>query len=640
MAGFAVIVRRSGEPVPASIIESVRRSLEHRAPDGTDVATRENVAVIFGRLHATPEARFERQPHECRDGSWLVADARIDNRSDLVRGLPQTLRESSTSDVELIAACYEDGSDKAIAELVGDFAIAKIDPRGRLTCFRDHLGVKPLYYWIGDDWIVIASELRQIAAHPDAPRAINVGLLGEYLSGWVEDATSTVVRDVNRLPAAHALVIEAGRPRTRRYWTPRFDDRIELKDSAAYEDEFLALFTEAVRCRMRSCGPVGTELSGGLDSTSVTAMASRLVRSGGVPASDVLSFSCLFPWSPRTREDGYIKTAVDGLGVDWTPVVNDPDREPWLWDDAKFWSDIPLPPDGPDHVGLCRAARDRGCSVVLTGHGGDQWFAPSHSDALLDLIASRRLASAWDMAHRNADSGTRSAINVLLRQAVIPRLPSWARRRRTVRRAPWVSGTTREEAKLDERPSPGHLPQLFRRPIAQRCYEHCAGGYDAMTMEILDRTAARAGVEFRHPYLDRRLVDFACRIPVSVHYTRTQTRRLQREGLREVLPPSIAERTSKASFGQIWLREIDRHLPDADWSACDVAQAGWVDLSEAQAAMERTRTVMADRMGGGKIIGMWGIVQAEAVVRALNSPPSAKASPDAQPRKDRRGQLQ
>src|ERR671926_492374 len=108
MAGFAVILRRSGEPVPEAIVEIVRQSLEHRAPDGIDVATRENVAVIFGRLHATPEARFERQPHTCRDGTWIVADVRIDNRAELVRRLRRPHSGSSSSDIELIACSYEE----------------------------------------------------------------------------------------------------------------------------------------------------------------------------------------------------------------------------------------------------------------------------------------------------------------------------------------------------------------------------------------------------------------------------------------------------------------------------------------------------------------------------------------------------
>jgi len=162
-----------------------------------------------------------------------------------------------------------------------------VEPGGRVVCFRDHLGVKPLYYWVDDEWIVIGSELRQVAAHPAAPRSPDVGLLGEYLSGWGESTTATVIQGVHRLPAAHGLVIDENGPHRWRYWLPPFDDRLELASPVEYEDRFRELFAEAVRCRLRAVGPVGSELSGGLDSTSITAMAATLVRSGKVPATDV-----------------------------------------------------------------------------------------------------------------------------------------------------------------------------------------------------------------------------------------------------------------------------------------------------------------------------------------------------------------
>lgn len=616
MAGFAVVVRRSGEPVPPVIIDAMRRSLQHRAPDGIDVRTRDNVAVVFGRLHATPEACFERQPHERGDGTWLVADARIDNRAELIERLGWARPAASTSDVELLAACHAQVGERMAAEVLGDFAIVAIDPRGVIRCWRDHVGVKPLYYWVGDEWVVIGSELRQITAHPDAPRTPHVGLLGEYLSGWVESTTATVIRGVHRLPAAHALVIDEKGTRTWRYWIPPFDERIEFDDLVDYEEQFLSLFTEAVRCRMRTAGPLGAELSGGLDSTSVTAMAARLAKSGQVPATDVLAHSCVFPWSRRADENTYIREAVDHLGVDWTAIVDEGDRGPWAWDDSFFWSDIPLPPDGPAHVDVCRSARRRGCSVVLTGHGGDHWFDPSPY-VLLDLIEDRRFLTAWRMAKSFAGPGLRAPAWLLVKAGVEPYRPSWLRRPGAVRRAVAVTGAARAEARLDERRTPGRLPRAFHRLRAQRHFEHCAGGYDAMSFEIFDRTAALGGVECRHPYFDRRLVEFGCRVPVTVHATPALNRRLQRGGLCDLLPPGIAARRTKARFSEVWLRDIDRHLPEACWPDTHVVRNGWVDLFKAQAAMARTRAEIAGPQGAGQIFFLWGMVQTESVLRAL-----------------------
>jgi asparagine synthase (glutamine-hydrolysing) len=450
-------------------------------------------------------------------------------------------------------------------------------------------------------------------------------MLGEYLSGSVESTTGTVIRGVHRLPAAHALVIDGAKTQSWRYWMPPFDERIELDSLADYEEQFLFLFTEAVQCRMRAAGPIGTELSGGLDSTSVTAMAARLTRSSRVPSTDVLARSCVFPWSPRTDENNFIRDAVAHLCVDWRPIVDDGERAPWVWDNACFWSDIPLPPDGPTHVALCRSVRDRGSAVVLTGHGGDHWFDPSPY-VLFDLMEERRFTTAWRMAKNFAGPGLRAPAWLLLKAGVEPYRPSWLHRPGAAKRAAAVTGAARLEGRLDERRFPGRLPRTFHRLRAQCHFEHCAGGYDAMCFEILDRTAALGGVEYRHPYLDRRLVEFGCRVPVTVHATPAHNRRLQRQGLRDLLPPSIAARQTKARFSEVMLREVDRHLSDASLADTHVVGNGWVDLLEARAAVTRTRAQIAGPQGAGQIFFLWGMVQVESVLRALSEIPKQRSS--------------
>ena len=616
MSGIAVVVRRSGERVPTAMIDRIGQSLRHRAPDGVQVAARDNVAVILGRLHATPEACFERQPHECGDGAWLVADVRIDNRSELMTRLRWRRPAAESSDVELLAGEYERAGERVAAGVLGDFAMVALHPDGRIVCFRDHLGVKPLYYWVTDEWVVVSSELRQIAAHPDSPRVPDVGLLGEYLSGSVESTSATVISGIRRLPAAHGLVIDGGGERTWRYWTPPFDDRIEFDDPAEYEEELQALFADAVRCRLRACGPVAAELSGGLDSTSVTGMAAQLVRSGEVPARDVLAFSCLVPWSAQANEDGYISDAVRQFGVDWTGIENDPDRRPWVWEDAEFWSDIPLSPDGPDSVELCRSARSKDCAVVLTGQGGDHWFDPSWS-MLLELVEDMQFAEAWRTACGFAGSGGLSALWYLIRYGMAPHRPSWLPRPGARKRAPGVVGAPRVAAKLDRRRVPGRLPRTFRRLRAHQHFEQYAGGPEAMYFEILDRIAARAGVEYRHPYFDRRLVEFGCRVPTTVHGDSLVNRRLQRQALHDVLPTSVAARDGKADFSELWLREYERHLPEAHLADTRLCGQGWIDGRWAHDALCSTRAEVSSGSGGGQIFSLWGMVQAEAVLGAL-----------------------
>jgi asparagine synthase (glutamine-hydrolysing) len=616
VSGIAVVVRRSGEPVPGPVVEAVRASLGHRAPDGVDVVSRGGVTVLFGRLHATPEAVTERQPHVCADGTLLVADARLDDRAGLAARVGWDRPLAGTSDVELLARALERFGPDAPVHLLGDVAAVAVHPDGTLTCFRDHLGIKPLHHWVGAEWIVVASELRQIAAHPEAPREPDAAALGEHLSGWPESTTRTVVRGVGRVPAAHVTRIEGGRIRSRRYWAPPFDDPLLLDREEDYDELFRELFTEAVRCRLRAPGPVGAELSGGLDSSSVASLSRRLVTDGAVPAADVLAFSCLFPWSGRADEGPHIADVVGHAGLEWAPVVDDGEGPAWAAADAAFWSDVPLPPDGPAHVRLCRAARERGAAVVLTGHGGDHWFDPG-GHVLPDLVRRGRPLAAWREASAQAGPAPRAVVEALARAAVTAHRPPWLHRPWSPGRAPQVTGEARAAARLDVRRIPGRLPRRFRGHRAQKHFEQVAGGYDAMTLGVLDRTAAAAGVEFRHPYFDLRLVEFGCRVPLDVHHSPELDRRLQRRALGGLLPPGVAARRSKARFSEVWLRAVDRNLPEDVWADALAVRRGWVDLDRLRTGMRRTREVVAGPWGAGELFALWGFVQVESVLRAL-----------------------
>jgi asparagine synthase (glutamine-hydrolysing) len=134
-----------------------------------------------------------------------------------------------------------------------------------------------------------------------------------------------------------------------------------------------------------------------------------------------------------------------------------------------------------------------------------------------------------------------------------------------------------------------------------------------MSREVFDRIAALGGVELRHPYLDRRLMEFACRVPVSVHTRIDRNRALQRDMLTGLLPDSIVERTTKASFSAVWLREIERQLPAA-LSSTRLVQLGWLDGERAGQAMARTAEVVRARRGGANLIALWGLVQVEALL--------------------------
>jgi|GEM_PF-4627878 len=613
MSGLAVIVRRDGAPIERSVVHAVASSLAHRGPDGVTVIDVDGVVFVHAALHATPEAVRERHPLRLRAGN-LVADVRIDDRVALLASLRAGgggAVDTSSTDLELLGAALEQWGVDAAHRIVGDFAAVLVRSNGSIVALRDQLGVKPLYYWVDERWAVFGSELRTLAAHPDCSREIDVGVAGEFLSGEVSTATATLLAGVHRLPGGHRLELRAGgRPAVSRYWEAPLVSE-ERTSPADAEERCRELFVQAVHSRCRTRGAVAVELSGGLDSTAVAACAAAAVRDGIVVATAASTFSCIFEGDARSDERRFIDAAAREIGVPWAPISTPPgggDAGPWLAESAEFWHDVPIPPDGPSHVRLGHAARAVGAPVVLTGHGGDHLFIAAQRRLLetLELDGWRR---AWSQL-ASACGGDRSrTFRRLLALRLGPDHPLIARRRPP--RAPWVTGAARTNiAVRPERRRRQRRSDLARARIV-------SSGYQAMYLEMLDRTGAAAGVELRHPFLDRRLVEYVLGLRADVVDGDPDVdRTLQRRALAPFLPEIVLTRTDKASFAGVWRDEIRRHVPANGFRDTLPASRGWIDELEAEALLRELEDAMAADGGNfAASFGLWGILTIDAFLR-------------------------
>ena len=176
----------------------------------------------------------------------LTADARIDNRPELLRTL--RLGDSDVPDSELILAAYEKWGEDLAAHLVGDFAFALWDGHARkLVCARDVMGIKPFYYYAGGEVFAFASEIKGLLAHPEVPRRLNETKVVDYLAPVFEDLEQTFYEGIYRLPPAQVLVVEEGRIRRRTYWELDASRELRLGSDEAYVEAFREVFTEALR---------------------------------------------------------------------------------------------------------------------------------------------------------------------------------------------------------------------------------------------------------------------------------------------------------------------------------------------------------------------------------------------------------
>lgn len=287
MSRIGGLFRIDGAPIDPTLPGRVVAALAPGDADGSGVWTGGPVALVCSHQWTTPEASGSEQPvarigARCR----LVADARLDNRDDLIAQLQGHLVGPRPSDAALIVAAYSRWGVDCARHLTGDFAFALWDAeRRRLLCLRDPIGVRQMYYRHEDRLFAVASNLRAVNVAFDRRPARHDALLQDLLAGrmdrWVHE---TAYRGVFRVPPGYRLIVDADGVRLERYYVLGERGQVRLRREDDYAEAFRAHLERAVRVRLRNQGGAGVLVSGGLSSSSVACIADRLAARGHEPA--------------------------------------------------------------------------------------------------------------------------------------------------------------------------------------------------------------------------------------------------------------------------------------------------------------------------------------------------------------------
>jgi len=260
MSGIAGIINVDGAPVDRDLLSRMTKFMSFRGPDGQDTWIDGNVGFAHALLRTSDGVG---PAFTAGDDVWIAADARIDGGENT---------ESTAG--ERILRAYEQWGETCVDHLIGDFAFAIWDKRlRRLFCGRDHFGVKPFFYARVGNSFIFGNTLNVLRLDRRVSDELNEGAVNDYLDhGLNQDLASTIFRDVNRLPAAHALSLANGSISTRCFWTPTVKREIRFREQREYVERFDELLTTAVKDRLRT-DRVSISMSGGLDSTSLAAIA-------------------------------------------------------------------------------------------------------------------------------------------------------------------------------------------------------------------------------------------------------------------------------------------------------------------------------------------------------------------------------
>jgi asparagine synthase (glutamine-hydrolysing) len=589
MSGIAVIHNLDGKPVPPELLTRMLDAIAHRAVDGRDGWIHGATAMGHARMWTTPEAAHEQQPYCVGVGDealCLVLDGRVDNRAELHSALAAAGAEpGGDTDAELILRAWQCWGEQSPRKIIGDFAYVIWDgPQRRLFCARDTCGIRPLFYYCGAQMLLCGSELHQLLVCPAVPREPNAPAIAEYMCATLTSADETLFRHLRRLPPAHYLVADRRGITVRRYYDLDPARTIRYATDEQYAEHFLEVFKEAVRCRLRMRTAVAAELSGGLDSSSVVATVMAVQREGGGPPAPPECFSIVYD-EPECDERQYAEEVALASGVKCNLVAPTLLSYGKCLEQVRRYSDLPDYVNGAVFDGLREELARRGLRVVLTGLGGDQWLQGSEH-YLCDFILRFQWRELLHQLHRDRRFGKLNShsdrLRVLLRWGLKPMLPKAMVQlaRRLLRRPrypysiePAFARDVLLAARLDREP-----PRPRRMTYAQRTIYDCwVFPWMFHLLEMDDRSNAWAGVEGRHPFYDRRVLEFVFAIPEQQRARLDLTKFVLRNAMTGLLPERIRERRTKGLFGRIFIETFNRVGGELLFETMAMESKGWVN---------------------------------------------------------------
>jgi asparagine synthase (glutamine-hydrolysing) len=585
MSAITGIYFISGQPADPASLQAMGDCLKHRGSDDSGIWISGCVGLGHQMLHTTPESLQEKLPlTNLLNNLAITADARIDNREELLSELKVREDPEKVTDSQLILTAYYRWGDRCPEYLLGDFAFVIWDDSQKiLFCARDHFGVRPFYYHYSPDRLfAFASEIKALFCLREIPCCLNEVRIGDYLEAIFEDQTMTFFQNIFRLPAGHSLKMSPQGIQFTRYWSLDPRREVRLNSDTEYAEAFREIFTQAVQCRLRSAFPVGSALSGGLDSSSITCVAQELLHRFN--RGSLLTFSAVFDRMKQCDERPFIQAVLDHgnlksyfIYADQVHPLTDIQRVLWHQDEPFYLPNLFM------HWALYQTAQQQGVRVFLDGFLGDSTVFHG-GEYLIDLARMWQwcalIKEAKGISSRHAYSAGKLIWHNLWNYSLKPWIPQWLlhslgwpdkQDQSSLRCTPLLNSEFIQRIALIERLQSFQVDKSrwFARDYH---YHQLTTGEIPFALEVANKASAAFSLEARYPFADRRLAEFCLAIPPNQKLQDGFTRMIVRRALSSVLPSAVCWRSGKANVGANFLQGLRESL-----------QNGWVELIGAPA---------------------------------------------------------
>lgn len=566
ITGWANLDARMPPPDGArELLHAMCERMVHRGPDSEGLLVTNGAALGMRRLAIIDLVTGE-QPVFNEDKSVaVILNGELYNYREL-RDVLEKRGHSfrSASDTEVLPHLYEEYGEAMVAQINGMFAFALWDAkRRRLFIARDRFGEKPLYWGVFDNTLLFASEPKVLLAHPTVKTSLNLQALRQYLSFDYVPAPLSIYEGINKLPAAHQLTLEDGRVTVKPYWRLSYKTREPQPGENEAAEHLQELLADSVRMRLVSDVPLGVLLSGGVDSSTVAALA---VRASSEP---VKTFSISFA-EASFDESAYARAVAKFLGTDHHEERLSADLAANLVSEIGAWMDEPFsdPSLVPTYL-LSRFTRKH-VTVALGGDGGDELFAG------YPMYAAHRWAGIYNKIPTPFRKGI---IEPLVRLLPVKtknlsldykalRFVTGTNYNTVERHHIWFGGFTpnEQEQLLTEETRQRTESDIYRE--ARKMAEECDSDDTVTRMQSLDtrlylaediltkvdRASMAVSLEVRAPFLDPRVAEYAASLPRSYKLKGNKTKYILKKAVKDILPRFVTRR-GKKGFG----------VPVAEW---------------------------------------------------------------------------
>ena len=549
--------------IDGDLLKRMMLILRHRGPDEFGIHSDEDVGLGHARLSII-DLKGGQQPMRNEDRTvWVVFNGEIFNYIELREGL---LKKGHTfytkSDTEVLIHLYEEKGPEFVNDLNGQFAFAIWDSKVKsLMLARDRLGIRPLFYTTVDGSLLFASEIKSIFTDKRVRREIDIHGLDQFFTCWATIPPQTAFKGIFELPPAHYLVAQKGGIIIKQYWELDFYSGIDKNGirEEEYEEQLLELLKDSIKLRLRADVPVAAYLSGGLDSSFISALVKKHFN------NKLNTFSVSF--NDRDFDESiFQRRMAEFLGTDHKVVTCNYSDINKIMPQVVWHAEKPLIRTAPAPLFLlAKLVRENNIKVVLTGEGSDEILGG------YDLFREAKIRRFWA---KNPDSKLRP----LLMQKLYSYIPNF-RKTNTV----FLEGFYRRHLLATDSKCYSHLPRwettsrlksLFSREVKnslsnykteELLESHLPAGFSrwdklsqAQHIEIItllsgnllssqgDRMMMANSVEGRFPFLDYRVVEFCAKLPARLKLKVMEEKYLLKKIARPYLPQDIVKRKKQA----------------------------------------------------------------------------------------------